>query len=124
MLARADGVQSDIKRLETALKQPPSPSIRYTYAYTMFEWDAFNEAEVAAHDLTLVEVEDVFADPRRRRESGYEVDGEIRWRLTGQARDGRILGVIYTWRGDLIRVITAYSQYGRRRRDYLQGGPR
>lgn len=90
----------------------------------MFEWDAFNEAEVFEHDLTPVEVEDVFADERRRRESGYEVDGEIRWRLTGQTRNGSILGVIYTWRGDRIRVITAYSQHGRRRRDYLEGGPR
>jgi uncharacterized DUF497 family protein len=87
----------------------------------MFEWDAFNESEVTAHRVLPSEAEDVFSDAHRRPAPGYVVDGEQRFYLTGQTSRGRILTVVYTWRGSRIRVVTAYSQYGRRRRDYLEG---
>jgi uncharacterized DUF497 family protein len=77
--------------------------------YGRFEWDdakaeatrlrrglSFDYAATVFDDLAAVEV------PDRRKDYGEE-----RFRLIGRARDGLILAVIYTERGERTRIISA-----------------
>ena len=74
----------------------------------MFEWDAFNERKIARHRLTKVEVAGAFADPFRMGRPLGIVNGEERHLLLGVTVAGRLVTAIYTWRGDAIRIVTAY----------------
>ena len=39
--------------------------------------------------------------------------GERRWAIVGATEAGRIIVIIYTWRGPRARVVTAYPASGR-----------
>jgi uncharacterized DUF497 family protein len=90
------------------------------YHVPMFEWDAYNEREVAAHSVEPDEAEEAFEDERLLARRAYEKDGERRQAIIASTRAGRLLGVVYTWRGAAIRVITAYPVSGRLHRRYLE----
>jgi len=86
----------------------------------MFEWDAFNEAEVAAHDLTPTQIEEAFEAHFMFQLDARVVAGEQRWAFVAETFAGRVVTVVYTLRGPLIRAITAYPTRGRLRRQYLE----
>lgn len=94
-----------------------------------FEWDdvdnpAGNVAHLAErHGITPDDVEEAMADPRRFPAPAYSMDTERRRGMVGATTDGRILFVVYTQRGNKLRVISArraddwqQRQYRRRRR--------
>jgi hypothetical protein len=83
----------------------------------VFDWDEANIRHLAAHGVTPMEAEEaLFHEP-------LDLDAQIRGgeqRSThlGETNAGRILFVIVTWRGDSIRVVTAYPAKLKWRRLY------
>ncbi len=72
-----------------------------------FEWDAANLAHVARHDITRKEAEQVLSGAALPLES-EERGGEQRHTELGETAEGRLLIVAWTWRGQRIRIITAF----------------
>jgi hypothetical protein len=72
-----------------------------------FQWDQANIGHIARHGVEPAEAEQVIMnDPF---DLTFEAsDGEQRVAQLGETNSGRVLVVVSTWRGDLIRVITAY----------------
>lgn len=99
--------------------------VRYVFWMGLsFEWNRRKAlANAAKHGVTFVEAESVFADPlaimlgdpRHSRD-------EDRYVLFGQSDWGNYLAVMFTERGDAIRIISARRMTSRERREYEQGG--
>jgi len=73
----------------------------------MFDWDEFNIAHIAEHDVLLKEAEEAYDSNPLYLDYSIE-DGELRHREIGETLSGRILVVVSTMRGDLVRVVTCY----------------
>lgn len=72
------------------------------------EWSARKaERNYREHRVTFENARHVFGDPHRIEDMDdrFQYDEE-RWRVIGLAR-GRMLLVVYTYRGDVIRLIPA-----------------
>lgn len=82
------------------------------------DWDAANEEHIARHGVAPEEAEEAMTDPRRLRVPAYDVEGERRRAVVGATEDGRVLFVVYTRRGDRLRVITARDAHPAQRRRY------
>jgi uncharacterized DUF497 family protein len=86
-----------------------------------FDWDRMNLGHVKLHNVSRIETEDVIlGDPIYDEDTPDYVDGEERFRLYGETRHGRLLGVVYTIRGARIRVITAWDMDAHERKWYLE----
>jgi uncharacterized DUF497 family protein len=73
----------------------------------MFEWNDANLRKVAQHDVFPDEAEEVILNNPIDLE--FEtLSGEERVRQVGETNSGRLLVVVSTWRGENIRVVTAY----------------
>jgi uncharacterized DUF497 family protein len=72
-----------------------------------FEWDRFNLAEIAHHQLYPADVEDALEDRNAVERPAY-AETEPRWRVIVATPTGRILGVVFTLRGERIRVVSAW----------------
>ncbi|MDP3722346.1 MAG: BrnT family toxin [Candidatus Omnitrophota bacterium] len=74
-----------------------------------FQWDAGNrEKNWTKHRVTTAECEEVFFDPHKRTlESMLHAGREVRHVLIGQTQGNRLLFVVFTLRGDTVRVISA-----------------
>jgi uncharacterized DUF497 family protein len=88
---------------------------------SMFEWDNGNLAEIGRHGLYPADVEGALADPRAIERPAYERDGEARRRILGATLPGRILVVVFTERGDNLRVVTAWPASRSDQRRYREG---
>ena len=88
----------------------------------MFEWDEHNSAHIEVHGLSPEEVEEALLDPRRLGTPAYDVAGEERRGLIGTTSDGRIIFVVVTRRGGLVRVVTARDADEREKRRYRRRG--
>jgi uncharacterized DUF497 family protein len=86
---------------------------------SLFDWDTANIAHIAVHGVTPEEAEEVvFGDPM---ELDFDVEnGEERWTYVGESRAGRVLTVLFTTRGERIRVVTAFAPSPLRMRIYLE----
>ena len=72
-----------------------------------FDWDESNIAHIARHDVTPLEVEELFS--RKHVEfPAQRVEGEERYKALGTTARGRYLVVAFTYRRDLLRPITAH----------------
>lgn len=73
----------------------------------MFEWD-LNKARQNAirHGVSFADTFAVFEDERALT-LNQVVDNELRQVTVGLDAFGRILVVVYTWRGEVIRIISA-----------------
>jgi uncharacterized DUF497 family protein len=74
----------------------------------LFEWDDANILHVAEHHVVPEEAEEVIlGDPL---DIGLElVNGEERSSHVGETNEGRILQVVITFRGERMRVVTAFE---------------
>ena len=80
----------------------------------LFDWDEANRQHISEHGVSSDEAEYVVAnDPWDV--SLQIVDGEERFLQVGATNRGRVLVVISTVRGPLIRVVTAYDPSRRQR---------
>ena len=75
----------------------------------------------ADHSIHLAEAETVLYDPLALMLEDGTADGEQRFLTVGMDAEGRILAVVYTWRGDNIRLISARKATGREKRSYESG---
>jgi len=74
----------------------------------LFEWDEANIEHVARHGVSAAEAEYVLT--HSTLDLGYQDwHGEERYGEIGATPNGRILVVWTTWRGDRIRVVTAFD---------------
>jgi hypothetical protein len=73
----------------------------------MFEWDpAKNRLNQLKHGIGFPDVFAVFEDPNALTTEDYE-RGEERYVTMGMDCFGRLLVVVYAWRGENIRIISA-----------------
>jgi uncharacterized protein len=88
-----------------------------------YEWD-FRKARLnlAKHGVDLADAVSVLDDPLGLT-MAEEKTSEERWVTVGQGATGRVLVVVYAWRGaERIRIISARKATRRERRQY-EGEP-
>lgn len=73
----------------------------------MFDWDGHNLDHIALHRVEDFEAEEALLDPGRVRTGAYNLPHEKRRALIGTTEEGRVLLVVYTMRGERVRVVTA-----------------
>jgi uncharacterized protein len=85
----------------------------------IFEWDEAKAAKnYARHGVTFEAARDVFKDPFAIEQIDDRKDyGEERFIIIGMA-SGRLLVVVYTMRGEIIRIISARGAEPYEQRQY------
>jgi uncharacterized protein len=83
-----------------------------------FDWDLANTTHIARHKISPEEAEQVVENNPLDLE-GQLVNGEERILHLGETAAGRVLVVITTERGGLIRVVTAHPATRQMRRFYV-----
>lgn len=74
----------------------------------IFDWDDGNRGHIALHGVTPAEAEQVYLnDPVD--EGVDNVEGEERFIYLGETNRGRILRLLITMRGELVRVVTCFE---------------
>ena len=85
-------------------------------------WDpAKVEANLRKHGIRFSDAEGVLFDPNALTEEDENVEGEQRFVSIGLDPLGRVLVVVYTFRGEDIRLISARRATRRERRAYEAG---
>lgn len=93
-----------------------------TYIWAMtFEWDPYKAPRNhEKHGISFADAVEVLSDPY-----GITIDDESsqeqRHITLGLDAIGRILVVVYTWRGDGVRIISARKTTARERAQYEEG---
>ena len=82
-----------------------------------FQWDAGNrDKNWLTHRVAAAECEEVFFDPHKRiLQPLLHVGRETRHVLIGQTQEHRLCFVVFTLRGDMVRVISTRSANKRER---------
>ena len=86
-----------------------------------FEWDEASKAGInfRKHGVRMPEAIPVFDDPYAITIADEESDPDERRFVTlGMGAAGRVLVVVYTWRGENIRIISARPAEGHEREEY------
>ena len=73
----------------------------------MFDWNEANITHIAEHNVAPHEAEEAYNSNPLYLDYSTE-DGEVRHREVGETLAGRILVIVSTMRGDLVRIVTAY----------------
>jgi len=86
----------------------------------MFEWDPSKAlSNIRKHGVQFADAVTVFED-----EQGLTISddsgGERRWVTLGMDATGQVLVVVYTWRGDRVRIISARRATPREQKQYLE----
>lgn len=90
---------------------------------TELEWDETKRRQNRQdHGVDFAEVEPLFYDPLAIARADPDVEGEQRHILIGQGFGKAFLVVIYTWRGDRARIISARKASRSGRRQYQEEG--
>jgi len=85
-----------------------------------FDWDTANVGHLAGHNVLPSEADEAILDPNAiMLEIQYE--DEERVKSVGTTNGGRIIEVIFTFRGEAIRPVTAFDAAKRPERLYLEG---
>jgi uncharacterized DUF497 family protein len=86
---------------------------------SVLEWDAANLRRLARHAITPAEAEEVMEnDPT---DLGYDVvKGEPRWTVVGHTNLIRVLVVMWTVRGEKVRIVTAWQAPRKLLSNYLR----
>lgn len=87
-----------------------------------FEWDREKaEANLDKHGVAFAEAATAFGDPLSVTiHDPDHSEAEDRYVLVGLAFSGRLLVVSHTYRGELVRLVSARLATSRERRDYEQ----
>ena len=73
----------------------------------MFDWDTANIGHIAEHNVLPHDAEEAYNSNPLYLDYSVE-DGELRHREVGETATGRILVIISTMSGELVRIVTAY----------------
>jgi len=89
----------------------------------VFEWDgAKAKQNVRKHGVSFDEASTVFSDPLALTiDDPLHSDEEDRFITLGESRRRRLLVVVFTDRGERIRIISARVATRRERKDYEEG---
>ena len=83
------------------------------------EWDELKaRANSRKHGVDFADAAFVFEDERALTVEDDEIAHEERFVTVGSDPLGRVLVVVYTWRGDLVRLISARRATSRERQAY------
>ena len=95
----------------------------YVYAYSVdVLWDPEKaRVNLKKHGVRFSDAETVLFDPNALTREDMESGGEQRFVTVGMDAPGRILIVVYTYRGEDIRLISARSANRRERMQYEEG---
>ena len=87
-----------------------------------FEWDKGNkDKNFQKHRVANEECEEIFFDPNKRIANAIvKVRGENRYLLIGATKTKRLLFVVFTIRGQKIRIISARDLNQKERKQYDQ----
>ncbi len=84
----------------------------------MYEWDASKaQANLLKHGIDFADAATVFEDTYARTRLGDD-PRETRYVTMGMDALARVLVVVYTWRDDRVRIISARKATPRERREY------
>lgn len=86
----------------------------------VFEWDEANRSHIARHEVTREETEQAILDPQALFLEIELEAGEERTKAVGMTASGKVLAVVFTFRQERIRPITAYAPPARLRALYFQ----
>ena len=86
------------------------------------EWDP-NKAQLnyTKHGVRFSDAEAVLFDPNALTIEDTRARGEQRFVTMGSSSDSRILIVVYTYRGENIRIISAHTATRQERKNYEEG---
>lgn len=88
-----------------------------------YEWDPEKaKANLSKHYIRFVDAVAVLEDDHAVTIRDTDWENEERWVTLGLDAFGRILVVVYTWRDENIRLISARLATARERRQYEKGG--
>ena len=83
------------------------------------EWDAIKAAaNIRKHGVDFADAATVLHDERAITIEDESAEGEVRWASVGVDALNRVLVVVYTWRGDRVRFISARRATRSERRQY------
>ncbi|MEI8143502.1 MAG: BrnT family toxin [Candidatus Berkelbacteria bacterium] len=86
---------------------------------TEFDWDAGNiEKNLIKHKITNSESEEVFFNPNLVLPDDHHSTSEARYFLLGETETGRVIFIVFTIRGDKIRVISSRVASHKERKIY------
>jgi uncharacterized DUF497 family protein len=86
-----------------------------------FDWDDANRDHLALHHVTPEEAQQAILDPDAVLVETQSGDQEVRTKALGITSGGRILVVVFTFRGEAIRPVTSYAAAARLQELYLKG---
>jgi uncharacterized DUF497 family protein len=88
-----------------------------------FEWDEKKaRTNLKKHGVSFPDASTVFADPLARTiHDPLHSDEEDRFAILGESERGRLLVVVFTDRGERIRIVSARAANRRERKDYEEG---
>lgn len=85
-------------------------------------WDPAKAASnLAKHGVRFADAETVLYDPDALTVEDADAEGERRYASIGTDAMGRILVVVYSYRGNRIRLISARRASKKERRSYEEG---
>jgi uncharacterized protein len=88
-----------------------------------YEWDRHKaKANLVKHYIRFADAVIALEDERALTVRDISSEEEERWVTLGMDAYGRILVVVYTWRAETIRLISARLATQHERRQYEQGG--
>ena len=85
-----------------------------------FDWDESNVQHLARHNVSPQEAEQAILDPNAVMLEIQAAEEEDRVKAVGRTASGRILVTVFTFRGEIIRLITAYDATIRDQQIYLK----
>ena len=86
-----------------------------------FDWDEANTKHLERHRVTPKEAEEAILDPHSVLLDIQMIKMEERFRAAGMTATGRILTLVFTFRGEAIRPITARDADSKPREIYFAG---
>ena len=86
-----------------------------------FEWDPAKAREnIRVHGISFAAAVGVFEDENALTVEDINAEGEQRFRSLGMDGLGRLLVVVYTYREEKIRLISAWKANRKQERQYAQ----
>ena len=86
-----------------------------------FAWDPAKAREnIGVHGISFAVAVGVFEDENALTIEDFDAEGEQRFRSLGMDGLGRLLVVVYTYRGEKIRLISAWKASRKQEIEYAQ----
>jgi uncharacterized DUF497 family protein len=94
-------------------------NVKYTLHNLEFEWDSYKaSANLHKHRVSFETGSEIFHDPFVTVVDEEEVEGELREAAIGMTVDWRLLYVVYVFREDVVRIISARPVTTAERKQY------